>query len=272
MAASLSLVTRSAHSTSPSRDLVNFNCHPSTAPNFFSSWLYLPSIPGPCGIFIFSSGTSDLKNALDLVLFTFWNFSSLTYFIPSYHTFHPIFYLYFFLIKYFVYSDPSVYRFSYNFLIDLFYSLFASIAYLLRVLFCLITFTEVHAYQSLLLYSIHGFLPSSGILAACCCLLTVVLHLPTTFWLSTLGKLRLSLLLLLQSFIVTVHKRQLLISECQVHLSASYSFPERRYRIDVLLLPLGHALVDLRILWSCDHPIRVLGKLLLNGATPNIFE
>lgn len=35
MAASLSLVTRSAHSTSPSRDLVNFNCHPSTAPDFF---------------------------------------------------------------------------------------------------------------------------------------------------------------------------------------------------------------------------------------------
>jgi len=175
-------------------------------------------------------------------------------------------------LKIYVYSDPSVYRFSYNFLIDLFYSLFASIAYLLRVLFCLITFTEVHAYQSLLLYSIHGFLPSSGILAACCCLLTVVLHLPTTFWLSTLGKLRLSLLLLLQSFIVTVQKRQLLISECQVHLSASYSLPERRYWIDVLLLPLGHALVDLRILWSCDHPIRVLGKLLLNGATPNIFE
>jgi len=145
MAASLSLVTRSAHSTSPSRDLVNFNCHPSTAPNFFSSWLYLPSIPGPCGIFIFSSGTSDLKNALDLVLFTFWNFSSLTYFTPPLHTFHPIFYLYFFLIKYFVYSDPSVYRFSYNFLIDLFYSLFASISYLLRVLFCLITFTELHA-------------------------------------------------------------------------------------------------------------------------------
>lgn len=44
-----------------------------------------------------------------------------------------------------MYSDPSVYRFSYNFLIDLFYSLFASISYLLRVLFCLITFTELHA-------------------------------------------------------------------------------------------------------------------------------